>query len=78
MIPFRSIPTGAFSQYRVGQDYVLSALPSLLQATAYHPDRLRESVITLRQLTRRPSGRGGHDGGASGCSETTRILAALR
>jgi hypothetical protein len=43
------------SQYRAGQDYVLSALPSLLEATAYHPDRLRESVTTLWELAKRES-----------------------
>lgn len=40
------------SQYRAGQDYVLSAVPSLLEAVAYHPDRLRESVTILWELTR--------------------------
>lgn len=51
-----SVASGG-SQYRAGQDYVLSALPSLLEATAYHADRLRESVTTLWELTRRESGR---------------------
>ncbi len=45
------------SQYRAGQDYVLSALPSLLEATAYHPDRLRESVTTLWELVKSESAR---------------------
>jgi Domain of unknown function (DUF4062) len=41
------------SEYRAGHDYVLSALPSLLEATAFHPERLRESVTTLWGLTKR-------------------------
>lgn len=46
------------SQYRMGQEYVLSALPSLLEATAYHPERLRESVATLWELTKSQPSRG--------------------
>ena len=45
------------SRYREGQDYVLSALPSLLEATAFHADRLRESVTTLWELAKRKSDR---------------------
>jgi hypothetical protein len=45
------------SRYRAGQDYVLSALPSLLEATAYHPDRLRESVAILWELIKKESTR---------------------
>jgi len=45
------------SHYRAGQDYVLSALPSLLEATAFHADRLRESVTTLWELAKRESDR---------------------
>ena len=45
------------SHYREGQDYVLSALPSLLEATAFHADRLRESVTTLWELAKRKSDR---------------------
>jgi hypothetical protein len=41
------------SRYRAGQDYVLSVLPGLLEATAHHPDRLRESVSTLWQLAKK-------------------------
>jgi hypothetical protein len=41
------------SHYRAGQDYVLSALPSLLEATAFHADRLRESVATLWNLLKK-------------------------
>jgi hypothetical protein len=47
------------SQYRAGQDYVLSALPSLLEATAFHPDQLAESVTTLWELSKKESGRSG-------------------
>lgn len=47
------------SRYRVGQDHVLSALPSLLEATAYHPDRLRECVTTLWELSKSGSPRSG-------------------
>jgi hypothetical protein len=47
------------SHYREGQDYVLSALPSLLEATAFHADRLRESVTTLWELAKRESDRSG-------------------
>jgi hypothetical protein len=49
------------AQYRAGQDYVLSALPSLLEATAFHPDQLGESVTTLWELSKKESGRS--DGG---------------
>lgn len=45
------------SQYRLGQDHVLSALPSLLEATAFHADRLRESVTNLWELAKRESNR---------------------
>ena len=45
------------SRYRMGQEYVLSALPSLLEATAYHPERLRESVTTLWELSKTGSPR---------------------
>lgn len=37
---------------------MLSALPSLLEATAFHADRLRESVTTLWELAKRQSDRG--------------------
>lgn len=54
------------SRYRVGQDYVLSALPGLLEATAYHPERLRESVTTLWELSKMGSPRsGGREGAKS-------------
>jgi hypothetical protein len=45
------------SLYRAGQDYVLSALPSLLEATAFHPDQIAESVTTLWELCRKESSR---------------------
>lgn len=45
------------SRYREGQDYVLSAVPSLLEATAFHPDRLRESVTTLWELAKKETRR---------------------
>lgn len=45
------------SRFRLGQEYVLSALPDLLEATAYHPDRLRESVTILWELVKRESTR---------------------
>lgn len=40
------------SRYRVGQEHVLAALPNLLEATAHHADRLKESVSTLWELAR--------------------------
>lgn len=45
------------SRYRGGQDYVLSAIPSLLEATAFHPDRLSESVTTLWELAKKETRR---------------------
>ena len=45
------------SLFRMGQEHVLSALPSLLEATAYHPNRLRESVTILWELAKRESPR---------------------
>lgn len=62
--PVQIDPSGGGSHYRVGQDYVLSALPNLLEATAYHPDRLKESVTTLWELAKRGDGRAVMDGGA--------------
>jgi hypothetical protein len=52
------------SSYRAGQSYVLSALPSLLEATAYHSDRLRESVTTLWELTKGETARSSSAEGA--------------
>lgn len=45
-------PVEGRSRYRMSQEYVLSALPSLLEATAYHPERLRESVTALWELSK--------------------------
>jgi hypothetical protein len=44
--------------YRPGQDYMLSALPALLEATAHYPEYLRESVDILWQLAHGHSVRG--------------------
>ena len=54
-----SLESAGASRYRLGQDHVLSALPSLLEATAYHPERLRESVTTLWELSKSRSPRSG-------------------
>jgi len=48
--PIRIDATSDGSRYRVGQGYVLSILPNLLEATAYHVDRIKESVDTLWKL----------------------------
>jgi len=61
--PVQVDPSGEGSRFRSGQEYVLSALPNLLEATAYHPDRLKESVTTLWELAKR-GGRASIDGGA--------------
>jgi hypothetical protein len=50
--------TGDTSQFRLGQKHVLSALPPLLEATAYHPDKRRGSVTTLWELTKTTSDSG--------------------
>jgi hypothetical protein len=55
--PIQLDTEGEGSRYREGQDYVLSALPSLLEATAFHADQLKESVETLWELAKRRSGR---------------------
>jgi hypothetical protein len=62
--PIQPDLTGDGSRYRLGQDHVLSALPSLLEATAFHPSRLRESVTTLWELAQRGSDRSGSGEGA--------------
>jgi hypothetical protein len=56
-VPVQEPPDGAGSLYRQGQSYVLSALPNLLDATAHHPDHLRESVTTLWELAKAESKR---------------------
>jgi len=53
------------SSYRSGQEYVLSALPGLLEATAYHADRLTESVTTLWELAKGRGERGSADSARS-------------
>jgi hypothetical protein len=50
--PVQVEPSGEFSRYRSGQEHVLSALPSLLEATAYHAEYLTESVTTLWELAK--------------------------
>jgi hypothetical protein len=45
------------SRFRAGQEYVLSEIPSLLEAIAYHPDKVRESVTILWELTHGGGGR---------------------
>jgi hypothetical protein len=50
--PVRVDPSGEGSHYRTGQEYVLSALPNLLEATAYHAERLKESITTLWELAK--------------------------
>jgi len=62
--PVQVDPSGEGSHYRVGQGYVLSALPSLLEATAYHPDRLTESITTLWELAMRGDERASIDSNA--------------
>lgn len=62
--PVHVDPSGEFSRIRAGQEYVLSTLPNLLEAIAYHPDRLKESVTTLWELAKREGGRASTDGGA--------------
>ena len=42
--------------FQAGAGHVLAALPPLLEATAHHPDKRRESVTTLWSLPREPSG----------------------
>jgi hypothetical protein len=45
------------SRFRAGQEYVLSVVPNLLEATAYHPERLRESITILWELTKKETNR---------------------
>jgi len=60
------------SRYRAGQSYVLSALPNLLEATAYHSERLAESVTILWELAKRS---GADDRDASGAQSVIKRLA---
>lgn len=55
--PIQVDNSGEGSRYRAGQHYVLSALPSLLEATSYHPLQLRESVTILWELAKSESTR---------------------
>jgi hypothetical protein len=57
--PIQPDLTGEGSRFRLGQDHVLSAVPGLLEATAHHPARLRESVTTLWELAKSESDRSG-------------------
>lgn len=50
--PIEKYPTSEANIYRAGQEHVLSALPDLLEATAYHPEHLKESVTTLWKLAK--------------------------
>ncbi len=43
---------GEGSGYRLGQSYVVTALPGLLEGTAYHPEHIRESVGILWRLAK--------------------------
>ena len=54
--PIRIATNTEGSLFRVGQDYVLSALPDLLEATAQHPDQIEESIDLLWDLTGQGSG----------------------
>ena len=52
--PIKVDETAQGSRYRVGQDYVLSVLPNLLEATAYHVARTRDPSTpcgSLRSVT---------------------------
>jgi hypothetical protein len=55
--PVKLDPSPEGSQYRAGQDYVLSAVPTLLEATAFHPGRLRESVAILWEIASKETDR---------------------
>jgi hypothetical protein len=54
---------GEGSGYRLGQSYVVSALPGLLEGTAYHPEHIRESIGILWRLAK-----GEHDRDSTGSS----------
>ncbi len=57
---------GEGSGYRLGQSYVVTALPGLLEGTAYHPEHIRESVGLLWRLSK-----GEHDRNSTGSSART-------
>jgi hypothetical protein len=52
------VPNPAGSRYQVRQDYVISAIPRLLEATAYHPEHISESIDLLWQLSRQDAQHG--------------------
>ncbi|MDW5266113.1 MAG: DUF4062 domain-containing protein [Edaphobacter sp.] len=64
--PIKIDPTSEGSHYRVGQDYVLSVLPGLLEATAYHVNWTTESIDTLWELALRHGGDAESATGAKG------------
>ena len=61
--PIKIDETAQGSRYRAGQDYILSVLPNLLEATAYRV-KSRESVNTLWELALRDGGKTGSAGSA--------------
>lgn len=65
--------TGEGSQYRLGQSYVVSALPALLEGTAYHPEHIRESVALLWRLAQ---GEPKHNSNGSGARAVLKRLAS--
>ncbi len=56
-------PEDRGSIFRLGQEHVVSAVPHLLEATAHHPDRRRESIDLLWELS--------HDKGKNGSGATS-------
>lgn len=54
------------SPFRLGQAHVVEAIPSLLEATAYHPDWTRESVDILWNLAQKEKGGNPGHGSAKG------------
>jgi hypothetical protein len=56
--------SGEGSRYRVGQEYVSSALPNLLEAVAHHADRLPEAVSILWELSKASAAKRGSAEGA--------------
>jgi hypothetical protein len=64
--PIRIDATSEGSHYRVGQGYVLSVLPGLLEATAHHVDWTTESIDTLWELALQDGGDAESATGAKG------------
>ena len=54
------------SPYRVGQEYVIEAIPPLLEATAHHPKHLVRSVDLLWEFSKKRTGRSPGSGSAQG------------